>query len=148
MIHGFENEGAVFFVERQVDEEEDPYGETDAVVDWVPLQLADDEWGYLNGEVVYDEADIDPKRVRSEQQDAEYVREVYGDWPMEVYRLYVAPEDVGTIDNGEYELAIGADDRVELDGSEGWFAIQPPNIQRLDSSVPEYVQLEVTRIGV
>ncbi|QCC60755.1 hypothetical protein NP511_02085 [Natrinema thermotolerans] len=148
MLSGFENDEAVFFVERQVGSEEGPYGETEPVYEWVPLSLEDDQWDYVDGEVVYDEADVEAAEIRSEQRSAEYIREVYSEWPQEVYRLYVDPVDVGSITGGNYELEIEADDRVDLASADGRFAAQPPNVQRLDSAVPEHVELEVTRVEV
>ncbi|KDE60620.1 hypothetical protein EL22_00060 [Halostagnicola sp. A56] len=148
MLSGLENDEAVFFVEREVATEEDPYGDPTPVRDWVPLSLDESEWDYVDGDVVYDEADLDPASVRTEQRSAEYVREVYSEWPQEVYRLYAAPEDVGSITGGNYELEIGADDRIELDSVDGRFTTQPPNIQRLDSPVPEYVEIELTKVEV
>lgn len=148
MLSGFENETAVFYVEREVATEEDAYGEQVPVTEWVPLTLSADEYDYVDGEVTYDQADVDEAEVRSEQRDAEYVRNTYGEWPMEVYRLYVSPRDVGTVTDGSYELAISADDRVELGSVDGRFTMQPPELRRLDSTAPEYIQLEVTRVGV
>ncbi|AXR78988.1 hypothetical protein [Natrarchaeobaculum sulfurireducens] len=149
MITGFENDRAMFFAERQVDTADDPYSDDpEPVYDWVPLGLEDDEWEYVDGEVVYDEDDVELAHVRVEQRDAEYVREVYGEWPADVYRVYAYPKDVGTIDGRKYELEISADDRVELHRSDGRFVVQEPNLRRLDSAVPEYVQLEVSRVGL
>lgn len=142
MIDGFENETATFSSEEQTGTEEDPYGETTPVYEWVPQ---------------YEDVP-----VRAEQRSAEYVREIYGEWPAEVYRLYVAPREIGdvvdetetdaegneTVTGRSYELGVAADDRVELAGVTGKFALQPPNLQRLDSEVPEHVELEVTRVEV
>ncbi|WP_135827302.1 hypothetical protein [Halorussus halobius] len=142
MIDGFENERATFLTEEQTGVEEDPYGESEPVYEWSP---------------VYEDV-----AVRTEQRSAEYVREMYGEWPQEVYRLYVDPRDIGDVvaeteadtDGNEvvvgrsYELGVAADDRVELAGVTGQFALQPPTLQRLDSEVPEHVELEVTRVEV
>ncbi|SFS63019.1 hypothetical protein [Halostagnicola kamekurae] len=142
MIDGFENETATFYTEEQTGTDEDPYGETEPVYEWTPA---------------YEDVS-----VRAEQQSASYVREVYGEWPQEVYRLYVSPRAIGDVvdetetdaDGNEivtgrsYELGVAADDRVELDSVDGQFAMQPPNLQRLDSEIPEYVQLEVTKVEV
>lgn len=164
MINGFENERATFLVERQVGTtNDDPYSDEETPeYDWVPLSLDDDEWDYVDGEVVYDEGDLEPASVRAEQRSAGYVREVYGEWPQEVYRLYVAPRDIGDVvdetetdaDGNEivigrsYELGVAADDRVELAGVTGTFSLQPSKLQRLDSEIPEYVELEITRVEV
>ncbi|AFZ73040.1 hypothetical protein [Natronobacterium gregoryi] len=148
MISGFENDEAVFYVEREVATEEDPYGETEPVTEWVPLSLDDDQWEYADGELVYDDSDVEPAQVRVERQSAEYVREVYGEWPAKVYRVFAYPRDVGSVDGRDYDLEIEADDRVELASTDGRFATQPPTVQRLDASIPEYIQLEVTRIGL
>ena len=140
MIAGFENEAATFYVQDQVGTQEDPYGEETPVYDWV--------------------AKYENVPVRAEQRDAEYVTEVHGEWPQEIYRIFVDPLDIGVADTGfgedfgdafggveGYQLGIAADDRVELSGVTGRFKIHPPNLQRLDRAVPEVVQLEVTRIG-
>lgn len=148
MLSGFENDEATFFVEREVATAADAYGDNEPVYDWVPLSLDDTEWDYVDGEVVYEEADVDPSSVRSEQRDADYVREVYGEWPMEVYRLYVDPFDIGEQTGRSYECLIEADDRVELASSEGQFSMQAPKLERLDSTIPEFVQIEVTRVEV
>lgn len=126
MLSGFTNATATFYSEEQTGTEVDPYGDETPVYDWAPQ---------------YEDVP-----ARAEQQAAEYVRDVYGEWPAEVYRLFVDPLAIGDMTAGDYSLGIAADDRVELGPVDGRFSIQPPNLQRLDSSVPKIVQLEVTKI--
>ena len=126
-IAGFENDTATFEVET-VTEEWDPIKEE---------YVETTEWSEEYTDVP----------VRAEQRDAEYVTDVHGDWPMEVYNLWVDPLDIGVVNNGAYELGVQANDRVELSGVTGRYSIQPPNLQRLDSQIPEHVELEVVKIG-
>jgi len=140
MIDGFDTHTATFYREQKVGTEEDAYGEPEPVFDWV--------------------VSFEDVPVRVEQQNAEYVRDVYGEWPQEVYRLFVDPLQVGDTEAGygdsygsyyggllrEYQIGISPNDRVELAGVTGTFSIQPPNIRGL-SDIPEVVQLEVVRIG-
>ena len=171
MLSGFENDEATFYVEREVATESDAYGDDETVYDWVPLSLDESEWDYIDGEVVYNEANVESVQVRSEQRDADYVRDVYGEWPMEVYRLYVDPFDIGGevrkklssplstystqysfayggLSKDVFELFVSADDRVELASSNGRFTAQAPKLQRMDAEIPEFIQLEITRVEV
>lgn len=127
MLSGFENETATFFTEQ-------------SATDWDPVK--EEEVNTTESEPEF----IDVP-VRAEQADAEYVQEVHGEWPMEVYTLYVDPLDIGSVDNGEYKLGVATDDLAELAGVTGRFSLQPPNLQRLDSQVPEYVELEIVKIA-
>ncbi|GAB3669549.1 hypothetical protein [Halopiger thermotolerans] len=142
MIDGFENDRATFYSEEQTGTEEDPYGETEPVYEWV--------------------AQYSDVPVRAEQQSASYVREVYGEWPQEVYRILVDARAVGdvvdetetdadgneTVTGRSYQLGVAADDRVELAGVTGTYSLQPPNLQRLDSVIPEHIELEAAKVEV
>ena len=139
----FANERATFYTKGETGTETDPItGEEEPVMGWVP--------------------EFENVPVTAEQRNAEYVREVYGEWPAEVYKLYVDPLDIGVKPEayGEggygdfygvfeaYELRIGPNDRVEFDSVDGRFAIQPPNLQRLDSQIPDHIELEVSKVGL
>jgi len=127
-IAGFENEEATFLTE-QTTTEYDPIKDEE-------VETTEFSEAFSN------------VPVRAEQRGAEYVREVFGEWPTEVYKLWVDPLDIGTVDSGSYSLDIAADDRVEFAGVTGKFALQPPKLQRLDSQIPEHVELDAVKIEV
>lgn len=127
MVSGFENDTATFLTHEQTGTEEGPYGDSEPVYEWVESY-----------------ADVS---VRSEQQDAEYVSEVYGEWPQEVYRLYIDPHKIGDVTESGYELGVEADDRVSLGVTDGQFNLQPPKYQSVDSEIPDHIEIEVTRVS-
>lgn len=127
MISGFENDTATFYTEEETGTTTDPYGEETSTNEWT---------------VTY----IDVP-VQSEQADAEYVRDVYGEEPQDVYIVRIDPLEVGEETEGGYDLGIEVDDRVELGVTEGTFSLQPPNQLRLDSNIPDYIEVEVIRVA-
>ena len=128
MIAGFENETATFITEETTTEYDPIKDEEVETTEYQPT--------------------FEDVRVRAEQRDAEYVSEVHGEWPEEVYRVFVDPRDIGTVENGSYEIGVGANDRVEFAGVTGKFSLYPPNLQRLDSGVPDHIELEAVKIEV
>lgn len=134
MIGGFENDRATFYTEE-------------------PKTVEDP----ISGEMVESGTEYTPEYknvpVRSQQaalqSGAEHVIDAYGEWPMEVYTIFVDPRDVGEVKpDGTYEIGIGSNDRVELESSTGVYSLQPPALQRLDSQIPEFVQLEAAKTEV
>lgn len=143
-IAGFENELATFFQQEQVGTEEDPYGETEPVYEWT---------------AVFEEIP-----VRWEPQQGEYVREATGERLIKEPRIFVDPALVGVIgpsgygddyygigpygglDPGLYSRGIDENQRIELSGVSGRFVIDDIREHRLDSQIPNHIQLEVSRI--
>lgn len=131
----FETDRATFFEYVEDDDPAtDPYSDQ-----YDPDAVSQDDFGSYLENV--------PCRV--EPMDREYTADAYGEASIRVYRIYADPLNVGTWDDttGEYTLTPDANDRVEFDGVDGRFLLQPPKEYRLDSPLPEHIEIEVVDIG-
>ena len=131
----FETDRATFYGYVEDDDPTtDPYSD-----DYDPTAVSSDAY----------EAYLSDVPCRVEPLDRDYVSEVYGEASIRVYRIYADPLNVGTWDQStaEYDLQPSANDRVEFAGVDGRFSLEPPKEYRLDSPLPEHIEIEVVHIG-
>lgn len=131
----FETDRATFFEYVEADEPTtDPYDDA-----YDPTAVSTDAF----------ESYLTDVACRVEPLDRDYISEVFGEASIRAYRIYADPLNVGTWDQATatYTLQPEANDRVEFRDTDGRFSLEPPKEYRLDSPLPEHIEIEVVATG-